>query len=195
MSVGGVSSGVSPSTTFGGAGPTTKGDFNAAMLEALLRGRAPEQDDGAAGLAKALTDFKKEASKTIAERAKDQILKKHNMTEEQFEALPPGQKLEIDQEIADRVQLLMGTDGKKRSRQDNDQQTAAKAEPDAAATTDSVERQRDAASQVASQFIGLPHPLAPGSSVGPARLTGSSVFDDPGTPSADGASIASSASR
>jgi hypothetical protein len=55
----------------------------------------------------ALVAFEKEAHKTPAERAHDQILSKHQLTEDGYKALPPDQKREIDQEIVERTRLLM----------------------------------------------------------------------------------------
>jgi len=61
----------------------------------------------AAKLRDALAAFEKEAHKTPAERAHDQILAKHQLTEDGYKALPPDQKKEIDQEIVERTRLLM----------------------------------------------------------------------------------------
>ena len=65
--------------------------------------------DAVAELRNALAAFEKEAQKTPAERAHDQILAKHQLTEDGYKALPPDQKKEIDQEIVERTRLLMKT--------------------------------------------------------------------------------------
>ena len=57
-----------------------------------------------------LEAFKKEAAKTPAERARDDVLKKHNLTEDSYRALPPEQKKVIDQEIATAAQRAMHAD-------------------------------------------------------------------------------------
>ena len=74
----------------------------------------PARDDAttsyasaAAKLHDALVAFEKEARKTPAERAHDQILAKHQLSEDGYTALPPGEKREIDQEIVARTRLLM----------------------------------------------------------------------------------------
>lgn len=65
--------------------------------------------DAVAKLRDALAAFEKEAHKTPAERAHDQILAKHQLSEDGYKALPPDQKKEIDQEIVERTRLLMKT--------------------------------------------------------------------------------------
>ena len=72
-----------------------KGDSDPAAFEAILEA------------------FKKEAAKTPAERARDEVLKKHNLTEDSYKALPPERKKAIDAEIATAVQRVMGTDKSK----------------------------------------------------------------------------------
>jgi hypothetical protein len=57
-----------------------------------------------------LDAFKKEAAKTPAERARDEVLKKHNLTEDGYKALPPEQKRAIAAEIATAVQRVMQAD-------------------------------------------------------------------------------------
>lgn len=57
-----------------------------------------------------LEAFKKEAAKTPAERARDQVLKTHNLTEDSYRALPPEQKKAIDAEIATAVQRVLHAD-------------------------------------------------------------------------------------
>jgi len=77
---------------------------------------------GAAGTAKSangsdpaaferiLDAFKKEAAKTPAERARDQVLKQHGLTEDSYRTLPSDQKKAIDAEIATAVQRVMHAD-------------------------------------------------------------------------------------
>jgi hypothetical protein len=57
-----------------------------------------------------LEAFKKEAAKTPAQRARDEVLKKHNLTEDSYRALPTEQKKVIDQEIATAAQRAMQAD-------------------------------------------------------------------------------------
>ena len=57
-----------------------------------------------------LEAFKKEAAKTPAERARDGVLKKHNLTEDGYRALPPEQQKAIDAEIATAAQRAMQAD-------------------------------------------------------------------------------------
>ena len=57
-----------------------------------------------------LAAFKKEAAKTPAERARDQVLKQHGLTEDSYKSLPPEQKKAIDAEIATAVQRVLQTD-------------------------------------------------------------------------------------
>jgi hypothetical protein len=59
---------------------------------------------------KILAAFKKEAAKTPAERARDQVLKKHGLTEDSYRTLPAEQKKAIDAEIASAVQRVMRAD-------------------------------------------------------------------------------------
>jgi len=63
-----------------------------------------------AAFGKILDAFKKEAAKTPAERARDEVLKKHNLTEDDYKALPSDQKKAIDAEIATAVQRVMRAD-------------------------------------------------------------------------------------
>jgi hypothetical protein len=63
-----------------------------------------------AAFEKILEAFKKEAAKTPAERARDQVLKKHNLTEDDYKRLPSDQKKAIDAEIATAVQRVMRAD-------------------------------------------------------------------------------------
>lgn len=63
-----------------------------------------------AAFEKILEAFKKEAAKTPAERARDEVLKKHNLTEDDYKRLPSDQKKAIDTEIATAVQRVMRAD-------------------------------------------------------------------------------------
>ena len=63
-----------------------------------------------AAFEKILDAFKKEAAKTPAERARDAVLQKHNLTEADYRALPSDQKKAIDAEIATAVQRVMRAD-------------------------------------------------------------------------------------
>jgi len=77
-------------------------------------GKAKSASDGDPAAFEAILEaFKKEAAKTPAERARDEVLKKHNLTEDSYKALPPDQKKAIDAEIATAVQRVMGTDKSK----------------------------------------------------------------------------------
>jgi hypothetical protein len=60
--------------------------------------------------AQILEAFKKEAAKTPAERARDQVLKQHGLSEDGYKALPPEQKKTIDAEIATAVQRVLHAD-------------------------------------------------------------------------------------
>lgn len=64
----------------------------------------------AAAFAKILDAFKKEAAKTPAQRARDEVLKKHNLTEDDYKMLPSEKKKAIDAEIATAVQRVMRAD-------------------------------------------------------------------------------------
>jgi len=70
-------------------------------------------DSDPATFAAILEAFKKEAAKTPADRARDQVLKEHNLTEDSYRALPADQKKAIDAEIATAVQRVMRTDRSK----------------------------------------------------------------------------------
>ena len=87
-----------------------------------IGGTAPSGQAGATGtsaaansaaFSKILAAFEKEAAKTPAERARDAVLKKHNLTEAGYEALPPDQKKVIDSEIKTAVQRVLQADKSK----------------------------------------------------------------------------------
>ena len=60
-----------------------------------------------------LRAFEKEAAKTPAERARDEVLKKHELTEDEYKKLPPEKRDAIDKEITAAVQRALA---KKESR-------------------------------------------------------------------------------
>lgn len=80
-----------------------------AITQAQGAGAAKGKTD-AASFEKILEAFTKEAAKTPAERARDEVLKKNNLTEDSYKALPPERKKAIDAEIATAVQRVMGAD-------------------------------------------------------------------------------------
>lgn len=87
----------------------TGADGSAGQAGALGRPKSAGGSDPAA-FAAILAAFEKEAAKTPAERARDHVLKQHNLTENSYRALPPDQKKAIDAEIATAVQRAMHTD-------------------------------------------------------------------------------------
>ena len=104
--------------------PASGSDFESLFAKAGISGASAKTGQGkttaaasgaistsfataAAKLRDALAAFEKEAHKTPAERAHDQILAKHQLTEDGYKALPPDQKSQIDQEIVERTRLLM----------------------------------------------------------------------------------------
>lgn len=54
-----------------------------------------------------LRAFEKEAAKTPAERARDEVLKKHDLTEEDYKKLPQEKRDAIDKEIAEAVRRAL----------------------------------------------------------------------------------------
>lgn len=52
--------------------------------------------------------FLREARKTPAERTKEAVLKRYNLTQEQFEALPPEKQAAIRQEIEEEMRRKLG---------------------------------------------------------------------------------------
>ncbi|WP_084583477.1 hypothetical protein [Sphingomonas azotifigens] len=64
---------------------------------------------GASGVADDGTEaFLREAHKTPAERTKDAVLKRHNLTQDQFDALSPEAQAGIRQEIEDEMRRKLG---------------------------------------------------------------------------------------
>jgi hypothetical protein len=53
-----------------------------------------------------LEAFKKAASETPEERARDAVLKKHDLSEEDYKKLPPKEKDAIDKEVAEAVRKV-----------------------------------------------------------------------------------------
>lgn len=53
-----------------------------------------------------LEAFKKAASETPEERARDAVLKKHNLSEDEYKNLPPKEKDAIDKEVAEAVRKV-----------------------------------------------------------------------------------------
>jgi len=51
--------------------------------------------------------FKDEATKTPAQRARDEVLKKHDLSEEDYRRLPEQEREAINREIAEAVQRTM----------------------------------------------------------------------------------------
>lgn len=60
-----------------------------------------------ADFAAILDAFKAEAAKTPAERARDEVLKKHDLTEDSYRQLPERERESIDREIAEAVQRTL----------------------------------------------------------------------------------------
>lgn len=50
-----------------------------------------------------LRAFQEEAAKTPAERAREEVLKKHELSEDEYKKLPPEKRDPIDREIAEAV--------------------------------------------------------------------------------------------
>jgi hypothetical protein len=118
-------------TSAAGTQPGAGGDFADSLVTAVINfqqssgasappgntrgtgdGPAPAVDAAAqpaasSKLQDALAAFEKEARKTPAERAHDQILAKHNLSEDSYKALSPEEKKSIDQEIVERTRLLI----------------------------------------------------------------------------------------
>ena len=70
---------------------------------------------GSAAFDAALEAFKAEASKTPAERARDEVLKKHNLSEEAYRTLPEHEREAIDREIVEAVRrTIRGPSGQGR---------------------------------------------------------------------------------
>lgn len=57
-----------------------------------------------------LRAFKEEAAKTPADRARDEVLKKHDLSEEAYRKLPAEKRDPIDREIAEAVRRACAAD-------------------------------------------------------------------------------------
>ena len=66
-------------------------------------GKTRATDGVAEGFASIIEKFKEEAAKTPAEKARDQVLKKHGISEEQYGQLPADKRKVIDEEIRQAV--------------------------------------------------------------------------------------------
>ena len=119
---------------------------------------APSSEDPDA-LKNALAAFQKEARKTPVERARDEVLREHGLTEETYAALPPDQKLEIDREVVERIRLLLQA-GKSKTPKEDEQLAAQSAE--AAATAAAIEKQQAAYPKVIAKTTGFLTALARG---------------------------------
>ena len=62
-----------------------------------------------------LLAFEKEAAKTPAERAREDVLKKHELTEEEYRKLPPEKREPIDREIAEAVRRACARNGNRQA--------------------------------------------------------------------------------
>ena len=56
-----------------------------------------------------VADFSKEAKKTPIDRIRESVLKKHGLTQEQLDQLPPEQQSAIRQEIAEAMKRTLKT--------------------------------------------------------------------------------------
>lgn len=63
-------------------------------------------DKSAADFEAILEAFKKAASETPEQRARDAVLKKHDLSEEDYKKLPPKERDAIDKEIAQAVRKV-----------------------------------------------------------------------------------------
>ena len=88
-----------------GVGPSTP--FSQGKSFALRSSEPSKSED-------VIAEFRKEARKTPMERLRDTILKRHNLSQEQFEALDPELKSAIQREIEEAMQrpLKGGKDGR-----------------------------------------------------------------------------------
>jgi hypothetical protein len=66
----------------------------------------PKAADASADFASLLDNFRKAAFETPAERARDQVLKKHNLSEADYQKLPANQRDAIDREVAEAVKKV-----------------------------------------------------------------------------------------
>jgi len=73
-------------------------------------GSKPASDAFGSTLDRALEDFKKVATQTPAERARDEVLKKHGLDEKAYTSLQADARKALDQEIADAVKRAAGVE-------------------------------------------------------------------------------------
>jgi len=71
-----------------------------------------------------LSEFAKLANMTPAEKIRDQYLKAHNLTEEQFSQLSPDEQKAINDQIADEIKQQLGADKKGGADGENDTASA-----------------------------------------------------------------------
>lgn len=81
------------------------------------RGAGNTAASKAASFDDVLRAFEEEAAKTPAERARDEVLKKHDLSEEDYRKLPPEKRDPIDREIAEAVRRACAQDGKGKAAQ------------------------------------------------------------------------------
>jgi hypothetical protein len=67
---------------------------------------APKPADASTDFAALLDNFRKAAFETPAERARDQVLKKHNLSEADYQKLPAKDRDAIDREIVEAVKKV-----------------------------------------------------------------------------------------
>lgn len=80
--------------TLSGVGPSSRAGTSTAV-------------GGKSSFDQILAAFEKEAMATPAQRARDAVLKKHHLTEDQYSKLPKAEKDSIAREIADAVRRAM----------------------------------------------------------------------------------------
>lgn len=80
-------------------------------------GTSSTEDTSAADL---LAEFAKLANMTPAEKIRDQYLKEHNLTEEQFAQLSPDEQKAINDQIADEIKQQLAAGQKNGSSEENE---------------------------------------------------------------------------
>lgn len=81
------------------------------MIGAVSQGKGPgpaatrnsNAESSATDFANILKAFEEEAAKTPADRAREGVLKRHGLSEEDYRDLPPQEREQIDREIAEAV--------------------------------------------------------------------------------------------
>ncbi len=71
-----------------------------------ISGPAASNGSSSANFDAILEAFKKAASETPEQRARDAVLKKHDLSEDDYKKLPPKEKEAIDKEIAEAVRKV-----------------------------------------------------------------------------------------